>query len=696
MIAVLVSSVLMAVSATATTTEAEAAEASRFQAGNIVSDANFYNGSAMSAAQVQEFLDAQLPSCDSGYTCLNRYAQATPTMAANRYCSAYAGSASETAASMLSRVALHCNISPRVLLVLLQKEQSLVTDRNPTPRQYSAATGFACPDTAPCDSSYGGFFYQLYYAARQFQVYKAFPTSFNHQPNAWNNVLYHPNAACGSGRVYVSNFATAGLYNYTPYQPNSAALGNLYGTGDSCSSYGNRNFWRMWTDWFGSPNGPSGPPFGAYDSLTPTDGGAIAAGWAIDPDTRDPIEVHAYVDGAGYAPFVANVTRNDVGAVYPDNGPTHGFRFFINMTAGQHEVCLFAMDKVAPGGTTSLGCKTVTVTAGGTGMHGPPIGAIDSVVNVADDRVSVAGWAADPDSSASIQVHIYVDGRYATQVTANRTRNDVARTYPQLGAAHGFSTELRLSEGTHGICFFGIDVRGGETNQLLHCRDIAVAGPTGGSGPPIGALDVVEAVDSTTLRIAGWTIDPDTSQSIATHIYVDGRGVVNMMADGTRADVGRHYSRYGSAHGFSATVQVGPGTHSVCVFGIDAVGDHGSTLLRCTTITMPGSLSGDSPVGSLDLVQPVAGGVRVGGWSIDPNTTASTDVHVWSAAIGTSIVADRTRNDVARVYPAYGAQHGFEQVIPLPSGSREVCVFAINEAGAGGNVLLGCRVVTIP
>ncbi|MBC7404826.1 MAG: hypothetical protein H7252_03970 [Cytophaga sp.] len=53
----------------------------------------------------------------------------------------------------------------------------------------------------------------------------------------------------------MENQATAGLYNYTPYQPNTAALANLYGTGDSCSAYGNRNFWRMFYDWFGSTTG---------------------------------------------------------------------------------------------------------------------------------------------------------------------------------------------------------------------------------------------------------------------------------------------------------------------------------------------------------------------------------------------------------------------------------------------------------
>jgi hypothetical protein len=70
--------------------------------------------------------------------------------------------------------------------------------------------------------------------------------------------------------LFIENSATAALYNYTPYQPNQAALNNLYGTGDGCSAYGNRNFWRIFNDWFGSSQTP---PFNAqliYQSPYPT------------------------------------------------------------------------------------------------------------------------------------------------------------------------------------------------------------------------------------------------------------------------------------------------------------------------------------------------------------------------------------------------------------------------------------------
>lgn len=238
-----------------TTSPAEAANSSLFNPGNIISNAVFFDGAAMDTGTVQNFLNSKVPSCRSGYTCMKNYSQATPSLSRDSYCGAYSGSASESAAAIISKVGQSCGISPKVLLVLLEKEQSLVSDTWPLDSQYRNATGFACPDTAPCDPSYNGFFYQVYYAARQFQKYAATPNSWNYKAGQYNNIRYHPNAACGSSSVYIQNQATAGLYIYTPYQPNSAALSNLYGTGDSCSAYGNRNFWRMFTDWFGSTTG---------------------------------------------------------------------------------------------------------------------------------------------------------------------------------------------------------------------------------------------------------------------------------------------------------------------------------------------------------------------------------------------------------------------------------------------------------
>lgn len=235
------------------TPASQAANGSNFDPGYIISDATFYDAAAMSTSQIQSFLNSKGSNCVAGEEpCLKDYTMTTRSISANSQCSSYTGKSNETSAAIIYKVAQACDINPQVLLVLLEKEQSLVGRTRPTSRAYQIATGYGCPDTAPCDTEYYGFQNQVYLAAKQYQRYRDYPGNYAHQAGRTQQVLYHPTASCGSSAVYIRNQATAGLYNYTPYQPNNAALNNLYGSGDSCSSYGNRNFWRIFTDWFGS------------------------------------------------------------------------------------------------------------------------------------------------------------------------------------------------------------------------------------------------------------------------------------------------------------------------------------------------------------------------------------------------------------------------------------------------------------
>jgi hypothetical protein len=234
-------------------TAAVAANPGLFNPGLIISDALFYDGGAMTVDQIQSFLNSQEPNCANGYTCLKSYSQATTNKAlSSGKCAAYNGMASETAAQIIYNVGAVCGISQKVLLVTLEKEEGLVRSQAPSSSAYTIAMGYGCPDTAACDTDYYGFFNQVYLAAKQFKTYFTSPGSFGYQAGVANQILYSPNRSCGSSTVVIQNKATAGLYDYTPYQPDAAAIANLYGVGDGCSSYGNRNFWALYTDWFGS------------------------------------------------------------------------------------------------------------------------------------------------------------------------------------------------------------------------------------------------------------------------------------------------------------------------------------------------------------------------------------------------------------------------------------------------------------
>lgn len=231
-----------------------------FDPGNIIDDAVFFNSGSMGEAAVQSFLNARVPNCQSGYVCLKSFHQTTQTREATALCGRYQGAASESAARIITKVAQACGINPQVIIVTLQKEQGLVTHTWPSDWRYTIAMGQGCPDTAACDTRYYGFFNQVYGAAAQFKRYANPPGTSNYftwyAPGRTWNVRFHPNAACGTSPVTIRNQATANLYYYTPYQPNAAALAAGYGAANNaCSSYGNRNFYNYFTDWFGSTRG---------------------------------------------------------------------------------------------------------------------------------------------------------------------------------------------------------------------------------------------------------------------------------------------------------------------------------------------------------------------------------------------------------------------------------------------------------
>lgn len=252
--------------------KASAVTGADWKPGRIIDDSIFFNKDSMTIAQIQAFLNAKVPVCAKNhsdysptypgpYTCLKDYQENTITRESNvgRYNAdgtPYQVPGGKSAAQIIWEEAQFYRINPQTLLVMLQKEQSLVTDDWPLVIQYQKAMGQSCPDTAPCDPAFAGFYRQVSGAAWQMRHYINNPTWFNYRAGVTRFVLYNPNTACGGTNVFIENNATAVLYNYTPYQPNAGALSNLYGTA-ACGAYGNRNFWRLFNDWFGSTREPT-------------------------------------------------------------------------------------------------------------------------------------------------------------------------------------------------------------------------------------------------------------------------------------------------------------------------------------------------------------------------------------------------------------------------------------------------------
>jgi hypothetical protein len=238
-----------------------------WDAGNIMEDSVMSNNSSMSTTQIQSFLNSKVPNCDTNGQQLSEFGgpdlngdgkvqrwewgkdrhNQTKFICLKDYTQN-----GKSAAQVIKDVSDKYHINPQVLIVLLQKEQGLVTDSWPLNIQYRSATGYGCPDTAPCDTQYYGLTNQLDWAAKMFRsILDNNPGWYTPYETGNNYIQYNPSSSCGGTTVYIKNRATQALYNYTPYQPNKGALDAGWGSA-ACGAYGNRNFYLYFTDWFGN------------------------------------------------------------------------------------------------------------------------------------------------------------------------------------------------------------------------------------------------------------------------------------------------------------------------------------------------------------------------------------------------------------------------------------------------------------
>ena len=151
------------------------------------------------------------------------------------------------------------------MLVTLQKESALRHEDLAGPVLVERGLGLALPGHRP--RRIGELRSEarriLQPALRHGQAVVAVPrrsrTSTATGPARPSNILWNvAETGCGGADVTIRNTATASLYNYTPYQPNAAALASYPGVGDRCSAYGNRNFFFLFQKYFGVTGGGAG------------------------------------------------------------------------------------------------------------------------------------------------------------------------------------------------------------------------------------------------------------------------------------------------------------------------------------------------------------------------------------------------------------------------------------------------------
>jgi len=185
-------------------------------------------------------------------------------------------------------------VNPRFLLALIQREQSLVDDPDPSRCQIDWAAGYGRPDGSTCDDpawqAYRGFTSQIVNAAAFVECFYQDTTDRCGQQRRFG---YFPGVAVtiDSQPVVPANLATALLYSYTPHL------------------HGNLNIRTIWANWFnlGYPDGTV---------LSDPDGTAYLIQGGLKRRFDNKSALHTRVDQDKIIPVPETVL-----AEYPDGAP---------------------------------------------------------------------------------------------------------------------------------------------------------------------------------------------------------------------------------------------------------------------------------------------------------------------------------------------------------------------------------------
>jgi hypothetical protein len=112
----------------------------------------------------------------------------------------------------------------------------------------------------------------------------------------------------------------------------------------------------------------------------------------------------------------------------------------------------------------------------GTLPHPPgvdPVGHLDGVIPGVR-KVTVAGWALDPEADLPIAVVVTI-GSTRVPVLARNSRADIASQFYGAGPFHGFTATLAAPPGVQNVCVEARGLGSGAAAVSLGCRRVTVA-----------------------------------------------------------------------------------------------------------------------------------------------------------------------------------------------------------------------------
>jgi len=198
-----------------------------FNPNRIIEDHELLDYDSMDLDEIQRFLEKK-GSYLATYQTKNAHgtvksaAEIIYDASQNNYdCSGITLSDSPTEEEKAKKCRRITTINPKFLLVLLQKEASLIEDSNPSQARLDWATGYGCPDNWACDIYYKGFGKQVNSASLQFLAYMNESSRYPYQAGKTYTIKNTLDPYCTEEnqtmQVTPENKATAALYDYTPH-----------------------------------------------------------------------------------------------------------------------------------------------------------------------------------------------------------------------------------------------------------------------------------------------------------------------------------------------------------------------------------------------------------------------------------------------------------------------------------------------
>ncbi len=228
----------------------------------LAPDGDFINVNAMSVADIQGFLVgkgsylAVAPSSQLGDGAAGRSAAQIIYDAAKGLYDAAVGCSGNICINSTTGT-----VSPKVILITLQKEQSLVTNGAPSQRDLDCAMGYeggnGCTWMFENRPQWKGFSNQVGWAAWNLRLH--YERSVRQIEPYYMGKVVTVTDYDGARSVYLSNHTTAALMRYTPH-----------------TYYGNWNFWKLGVEWFGF--GTGGSFGGGVNDLSSASGRMYASG----------------------------------------------------------------------------------------------------------------------------------------------------------------------------------------------------------------------------------------------------------------------------------------------------------------------------------------------------------------------------------------------------------------------------------